>query len=56
MPKKGMTGLCLKNEVAELLRNKARATNMGINDYLTSLLLSPAQSGNPLDPGLPQTP
>jgi len=41
MPKPGMTGLCLKQEVAELLRVKARSVNMGLNEYLTSLLLGP---------------
>ncbi len=39
MPKPGMTGLCLKTEVAELLRAKAKEANMGINDYLTAILL-----------------
>ena len=39
MPKQGMTGLCLKTEVANLLRNKAENANMGLNDYLTSLML-----------------
>ena len=43
MPKIGMTGICLKTEIADLLRNKARAANMGLNDYLTSLLLGPSQ-------------
>jgi len=42
MPKPGMTGLCLKTEVAELLRAKAREANMGINDYLTALLTKSA--------------
>lgn len=39
MPKPGMTGICLKTEVAELLRGKAREANMGINDYLATILL-----------------
>ena len=39
MPKPGMTGICLKTEVAELLRAKAKAAEMGINDYLTALLM-----------------
>lgn len=39
MPKKGYTGVSLKTEVAELLRSKAKATNLGLNEYLTSLLL-----------------
>jgi len=43
MPKPGMTGICLKTEVAEILRAKAKAANMGLNDYLTSLLLGPSQ-------------
>ena len=45
MPKQGMTGLCLKTEVADLLRSKAENANMGLNDYLTALLLGPSQSG-----------
>ena len=43
MPKKGYTGICLKTEVAQLLRAKAKTANMGLNDYLTSLLLEPSQ-------------
>ena len=43
MPKQGYTGLCLKREVAELLRAKAREAKMGINDFLTALLLGPSQ-------------
>ena len=43
MPKPGMTGICLKTEVAELLRAKAREADMGLNDYLTSLLIVPSQ-------------
>jgi len=34
-----MTGICLKTEVAELLRAKAKEANMGLNDYLTTLLM-----------------
>jgi len=34
-----MTGICLKTEVAQLLRAKAKEANMGINDYLTFLLM-----------------
>ena len=49
MPKSGMTGLCLKTEVAELLRAKAREANMGINDYLTALLTKSA-SNCPFEP------
>ncbi|MEM2130354.1 MAG: hypothetical protein QXZ70_07130 [Candidatus Bathyarchaeia archaeon] len=45
MPKQGMTGLCLKTEVATLLRSKAENADIGINDYLTTLLLGPSQSG-----------
>ena len=47
MPKQGMTGLCLKTEVANLLRSKAENASMGLNDYLTALLLGPSQSGEP---------
>ena len=43
MPKQGYTGICLKTEVAQLLRAKAKTANMGLNDYLTSLLLGPSQ-------------
>jgi len=43
MPKQGYMGLCLKREVAELIRAKAREANMGINDFLTALLLGPSQ-------------
>ena len=49
MPKPGMTGLCLKTEVANLLRSKAQTADMGINDYLTSLILrdsGPSQHHN----------
>ena len=46
MPKQGMTGLCLKTEVANLLRDKAENADMGLNDYLTTLLLGPSQSGD----------
>jgi len=42
MPKPGMTGICLKDEVAQLLRAKAKAANLGLNDYLTSILMAPA--------------
>ncbi|MGC9095534.1 MAG: hypothetical protein ACP5IM_08055 [Candidatus Bathyarchaeia archaeon] len=38
MPKPGMTGICLKTEVAELLRAKAKEAKMGINDFLAALL------------------
>jgi len=43
MPKPGMTGICLKTEVAELLRAKAREANMGLNDYLTVILMGSHQ-------------
>jgi hypothetical protein len=36
MPKQGYTGLCLKKEVAELIRAKAREAKMGINDFFTA--------------------
>ena len=42
MPKPGMTGLCLKQEVADLLRNKAKTADMGLNEYLTSMLIGPS--------------
>jgi hypothetical protein len=40
MPKPGMTGLCLKVEVAQLVRKRAKENNQGINDYLTRLLMT----------------
>jgi len=42
MPKKGYTGICLKTEVAQLLRAKAKAANLGLNDYLTTVLIEPS--------------
>ena len=42
VPKPGMVGMTLKQEVAELLRAKARSANMGLNEYLTSILIAPA--------------
>ena len=44
MPKKGYTGISLKTEVAQLLRSKAKASNKGLNDYLTSMLIGPSLS------------
>ncbi|MBS7621295.1 hypothetical protein KEJ32_04205 [Candidatus Bathyarchaeota archaeon] len=38
MPKPGMAGICLKKEVAELLRAKAKEAKMGINDFLKAVL------------------
>jgi len=49
MPKHGMTGICLKTEVAELLRTKAKEAQMGINDFLTSLLMGKPFNG-PAEP------
>ena len=49
MPKPGMTGICLKTEVAKLLRAKAREAKMGINDYLTALLMKTLLNG-PFEP------
>ena len=50
-----MTGICLKDEVAQLLRAKAKATSLGLNDYLTSILmasaLGPSQQCNEDRPG-----
>jgi hypothetical protein len=42
MPKPGMTGLCLKQEVADLVRRRAQDAGQGLNDYLSSLLLGPS--------------
>ncbi len=39
MPKPGMTGITLKEEVADLLRKRAQAADQGINEFLSSLLL-----------------
>jgi len=49
MPKPGMTGICLKTEVAELLRAKAKEAKMGINDFLTALLMEKPLNG-PFEP------
>jgi len=49
MPKQGYTGICLKTEVAELLRTKAKEANMGINDFLTALLMQKPFNG-PFEP------
>jgi len=43
MPKPGMTGICLKTEVAEPLRAKAKEANLSLNDYLTTKLLGPSR-------------
>jgi len=48
MPKPGMVGMTLKREVAELLRAKAKAANMGLNEFLETMLIGPS-------PTLPQT-
>ena len=56
MPKQGMTGICLKTEVANLLRSKAQNADMGLNDYLTSLLLGPSQPYIEGRPGTVPTP
>ena len=53
MPKKGYTGISLKTEVAELLRSKAKAANMGLNDYLTSMLLDIGPSQDRPNPSKP---
>jgi len=34
MPKEGMTGITLRNEVADLLRTRAKAMGMGLNEFL----------------------
>ena len=47
MPKPGMTGICLKTEVTQLLR--AKEANMGINDFLMALLMEKPLSG-PFEP------
>jgi len=49
MPKPGMVGVSLKREVAQLLRAKAKEANMGINDYLTFLLMEKPFNG-PFEP------
>ena len=35
--------ICLKTEVAELLRGKTREADAGLNDYLTAILIGPSQ-------------
>ena len=47
MPKPGMTGICLKTEVAQLLRAKAKEAKMGINDFLTFILMGEPLNGPP---------
>jgi len=42
MPKPGMTGICLKQEVADLVRKRAQEAGQGLNDYLSNLLLGPS--------------
>ncbi len=49
MPKPGMMGICLKTEVAELLRAKAKEAKMGINDYLKAVLIKTPLNG-PFEP------
>ena len=51
-----MTGICLKTEVANLLRSKAQNANIGLNDYLTTLLLGPSQPCIEDRPGTVPTP
>jgi len=43
MPKPGMTGITLKNEIADLLRAKAKQANMGLNEFLEATLIGPSQ-------------
>ena len=38
MPKKGYTGITLKTEIAQLLRQKAKESGLNINQYLLWLL------------------
>jgi len=47
MPKPGMTGICLKTEVAQLLGAKAKEAKMGINDFyfLMALLMEKPFNG-----------
>jgi hypothetical protein len=40
MPKPGMTGITLKDDVAELLRKRAIAAGQGLNDFVTSMLMT----------------
>ncbi|MBS7636106.1 hypothetical protein KEJ37_01975 [Candidatus Bathyarchaeota archaeon] len=47
MPKPGMAGICLKKEVAELLRAKAKEAKMGINDFLKAVLAKTPLNGPP---------
>jgi len=49
LPKPGMTGICLRTEVAELLRAKAKEAQMGINDFLM-VLLTKAPQKRPSEP------
>jgi hypothetical protein len=46
-----MIGVSLKTEVARLFRSKAREADMGLNDYLTSLLIGPSPQCTENRPG-----
>jgi len=43
MPKKGMIGITLRKEVAELLRERAKVARMGLNEFLEVMLIGPSQ-------------
>ena len=51
MPKPGMTGITLKDEVADLLHKKAADANQGLNDYLLSLMMGPSLQQHQDSPG-----
>jgi hypothetical protein len=56
MPKPGMSGITLKNEVAELLRKRAEANTQGLNDYLLQLMMGPSLQHHQDSPGTVLTP
>jgi hypothetical protein len=49
MPKPKMTSICLKTEVAQQLRAKAKEAGLEINDFLTFLLME-TPSDRPAEP------
>ena len=56
MPKPGMKGITLRDEVADLLHKKAADAGQGLNDYLLSIMMGPSlQPSMGLSQDNPQT-
>ena len=51
MPKKGMTAITFRTEIAELLRTKAKQAGMGLNEFLETTLIGPSQPLQPTTSG-----